>query len=107
MSLAPALYEVSLSADPPSAAEARNFVRLHLLAHGLDRLVEDIRLVASELATNAVRHARSAFTVSLDVGSALVVLSVGDSSTTLPSIAGSRGATWSAAAVVAWPSSSS
>lgn len=84
MSTMPACYEASLSADPFSASSARNFVRLHLVEHGLDHLVEDARLVASELATNAVRHAPSVFTIMLEIGEALVVLTVGDASRRAP-----------------------
>jgi len=77
-------YEVRLGADPSSPSKARDFVRFHLLAQGADHLVEDIRLVASELATNAVRHVGSAFTVGLDVGDHNVRLWVWDSSPFAP-----------------------
>jgi len=77
-------YEVRLSADPSSASKAREFVRVHLLEHGADHLVEDVRLVASELATNAVQHSGSAFTVGLDVGDRDIRLWVWDSSSSVP-----------------------
>jgi len=76
--------EVRLSADPSSASSAREFVRVHLLSHGLGHLVEDVRLVVSELATNAVRHAGCRFTVVLEVSDHAVLLSVADSSPTVP-----------------------
>jgi two-component sensor histidine kinase len=50
----------------------------------MDHLVEDIRLVASELATNAVRHSGFAFTVGLDVRDHDVRLWVWDSSSSPP-----------------------
>ena len=84
MSIEGDTYEVRLGADLSSPSKARDFVRDHLVAHGADHLVEDIRLVASELATNAVRHAGSAFTVGLDVGDHDVRLWVWDSSPSAP-----------------------
>jgi hypothetical protein len=57
----------------------------HRLAeHGLEHLVHDVRLVASELATNAVLRARGPFIVRLRGGDRLVLLSVRDSSRTMP-----------------------
>ena len=63
-----------------SIAAAREFVREHLIRHGLSHLVDDVRLVASELATNAMIHARTAFTVTLtgaSDGSALLAVQDG------------------------------
>jgi anti-sigma regulatory factor (Ser/Thr protein kinase) len=45
-----------LPASPDSPAEARAFVVRLLVEHRLLYLVDDVRLVASELATNAVVH---------------------------------------------------
>ena len=60
---------------------ARDFVGLHLLAHHLPHLVEDMRLVVSELATNAVVHAQTEFLVTLSSRSGMVLLEVRDAST--------------------------
>jgi anti-sigma regulatory factor (Ser/Thr protein kinase) len=52
------------SATPP--AEARAFVELHLTHHELRYLVDDIRLVVSELVTNAVVHASTPVKVGIE-----------------------------------------
>ena len=49
-----------------SVPAARSFVEGLLADHDLLYLVEDVRLVASELATNAARHAKTSFTVVLE-----------------------------------------
>ena len=77
-------HETVLAADPESAALARDFVRRHLLAHRLSHLVEDLRLVVSELATNAVAHARTPFIVSLSSAQGSVRLAVRDESPAVP-----------------------
>jgi anti-sigma regulatory factor (Ser/Thr protein kinase) len=48
-----------------SAAEARRFVTDTLVTWGCDDRVDDATLLASELATNALLHARTGFTVGL------------------------------------------
>ena len=58
-------HETVLAPEPISAALARDFVYVHLVAHDLFPLVEDVRLVVSELATNAVAHAQTPFRVTL------------------------------------------
>jgi anti-sigma regulatory factor (Ser/Thr protein kinase) len=75
-------HETSLSAEPRSAGRARAFVVHHLSEHRLDHLVEPVRLIASELATNAVVHARTAFTVTLSQWDNVVTLSVEDAQPT-------------------------
>ena len=77
-------YETVLAAEPVSAGKAREFVCLYLAAHDLPHLVDDIRLVVSELATNAVAHAQSSFTVTLARQNGSVRLTVQDESATLP-----------------------
>ena len=77
-------HETVLSAEPVSASMARDFVCQHLVAHDLLYLVEDIRLVASELATNAMVHARTPFVVTLSEMDGVVLLTVRDSSTKVP-----------------------
>lgn len=52
-------YTETLPRAPESVAKARNLVRIALSAWRLEHLAEGAALVASELVTNAVRHARS------------------------------------------------
>ncbi len=73
-------YETALSAEPASALRARDFVRQHLVVHDLLHLVDDIRLTVSELATNAVQHAQTPFTVTLQEAGSSVLLTVKDGS---------------------------
>jgi len=56
----------------------------HLVLHRLPYLVDDVRLVASELATNAIVHARTVFTVALEGRRDSVLLSVRDGSPIAP-----------------------
>lgn len=78
------VHETVLSAHPASAHRARDFVSMHLVEHGLLHLVDDLRLAVSELATNAVQHARTPFTVTLQKHGASVLLTVKDGSTKAP-----------------------
>jgi anti-sigma regulatory factor (Ser/Thr protein kinase) len=72
-------------AEAASASRAREFVRSLLLAHGLPDLADEVRLVVSELATNAVQHARTPFTVRLEQRRARgVLLTVQDGSASVP-----------------------
>lgn len=73
-------HEAVLGADVRSVGLARAFVCRQLLAHDLSHLVDGVRLVISELATNAVLHARSPFTVTLSRTGELVLLVVRDGS---------------------------
>jgi anti-sigma regulatory factor (Ser/Thr protein kinase) len=73
-------HEVVLPALLSSASVVRAFVHQHLVEHGLPGLVEDIQLVASELATNSVVHARTPFTVTLSCGDGRVLVNVRDGS---------------------------
>jgi anti-sigma regulatory factor (Ser/Thr protein kinase) len=77
-------HENRFAGDSRSAAKARAFVRAHLLEHGLGDLVEDVGLVVSELATNAVRHAGTPFTVMLHGAGDSVVVLVEDGSSAVP-----------------------
>lgn len=77
-------HTVSLSPVPGNAARARDFVCAHLLLHGLPALVDDVRLVASELTTNAMEHAQTPFNLTLSREGHSVVLSVEDGSPRLP-----------------------
>jgi anti-sigma regulatory factor (Ser/Thr protein kinase) len=58
-------YEIWLPSQPGSARRARSFVSHHLVEHRMLHLVEPARLVASELAANAIMHATTPFTVTL------------------------------------------
>lgn len=69
-------YEATLVAAPVSAPKARAFVCRHLIEHGVAYLVDPVRLVVSELATNAIVHARSSFTVTLSCVDRTVRLAV-------------------------------
>lgn len=71
-------------AEPQSPSRARDFVCGQLAAHGLDSMVDDARLVVSELATNAMRHAGTPFAVTILFGSGSVVISVQDRSSVGP-----------------------
>jgi anti-sigma regulatory factor (Ser/Thr protein kinase) len=77
-------HQTVLAADAISAAKARAFVVQQLVEHRLLYLVDEIRLVASELATNAIVHARTAFTVILEGREDSVLLTVRDGSPTTP-----------------------
>ena len=69
-----------------SVLSARRSVCVHLVDHRLLYLVDDARLVVSELAANAVRHAHSPFTVSLRQADRAVFLSVQDGSPGTPAL---------------------
>ncbi len=76
--------EVVLPADVGSAGRARAFVTHVLVDHRLLYLVDEVRLVASELATNAIVHAGTNFTVALVEREHSVLLTVSDGSPTAP-----------------------
>jgi anti-sigma regulatory factor (Ser/Thr protein kinase) len=59
-------YEATFPAEAKSVSRARDFIGRRLTEHDLSYLVDDVRLVASELATNALLHARKPFTLSLE-----------------------------------------
>jgi anti-sigma regulatory factor (Ser/Thr protein kinase) len=74
-------HELWLAADPRSAGAVRAFVSQHLYGHERPHLLEPVRLVSSELATNALVHAGAAFVVTLLERDATVVLTVEDDRT--------------------------
>jgi anti-sigma regulatory factor (Ser/Thr protein kinase) len=76
--------DIKLTAQPISASRSRDFVRHHLIEHGLAHLSDDVELVVSELATNAMLHARTSFTVSLHAFEKTLLLEVEDGSRTGP-----------------------
>jgi anti-sigma regulatory factor (Ser/Thr protein kinase) len=80
-------YTVTLAPLPSNVAVARGLVRDCLIEHDLPALVEDIRLVTSEFATNAITHARTPFTVGLERSDGHVRLTVSDTSQLQPLVA--------------------
>jgi hypothetical protein len=78
-------HQATFEASPISAFQTRDFVAHHLIDHRLLYLVDPVRLVASELATNALVHAQTAFSVSLEASGQTVLLTVRDDSVALPS----------------------
>jgi hypothetical protein len=75
---------VRLPPLPASLAVTRGFIQDLLVEHELAYLVEDVRLVASELASNAAQHARTPFTVKLEGLTDSVRLTVTDESSSGP-----------------------
>ena len=73
--------EASFPPDPDAARRARHFVRAILESWGASSLVDDALTVVTELASNAVTHARSAFSVSVAPATAGVRLEVRDAAT--------------------------
>ena len=69
---------------PSSVSGARAFVTFHLGGHDLDRLVDDLQLVVSELATNALLHGQTGFLVILLAVDESVRLEVHDGSQSIP-----------------------
>lgn len=76
----PWLHETEFAARASNVSLARAFVLAHLLEHDLPHLVDDVALVLSELATNAVIHAGTPFTVVLGGLGDRVFLEVADGS---------------------------
>jgi len=77
-------HEATFEATPTSASNARTFVTGHLVEHRLLYLVDPVRLVASELATNAMVHASTPFSVTLAAQGETVLLTVRDDSRSVP-----------------------
>jgi anti-sigma regulatory factor (Ser/Thr protein kinase) len=77
-------HETVLAAEAISASRARDFVSFHLAEHHLRYLIDDVRLVASEMATNALGHAQTPFIVTLQEEDQVVWLMVQDGSTSVP-----------------------
>lgn len=74
----------SFLGDAGSLSGARHFVVETLRSWDLDRLCDDAAIVVSELATNAVLHARSDFTVEVSLTDGNVRLAVVDASAQPP-----------------------
>jgi anti-sigma regulatory factor (Ser/Thr protein kinase) len=75
--------QVQLKADPTSARAARAFVRRHLRSADED-LRGSAELLASELVTNGMLHARSDMTLGVVARDTCVLLAVSDESTEVP-----------------------
>lgn len=73
-------HQIQLTAEDESVPRARHFVCNLLVDQRFLHLVEDVPLVVSELATNAVRHAHTPFTVTLEQVDQSVLLTVTDGS---------------------------
>jgi hypothetical protein len=76
----------SFRCDPRSSGLARRFVADRLNARGREAFVDDASIVVTELATNAVLHARSEFIVSLSFQHDTLRVSVRDASSALPAM---------------------
>jgi len=72
--------------DLVAVATSRRFVADTLIAWDLNHVVDDASLIVSELATNAVMHARSTFTVLLSYEAGTLCISVRDGSPGVPSV---------------------
>lgn len=75
---------LDLRAEPSSVGEARRFVTRVLNDWGLLNAVEVVTLLVSELATNAVLHARTAYAVVVSQGTDDVQVEVLDGSAIEP-----------------------
>ena len=78
------LVHLTLGPEHGSVPMARHAVLSGLREHGLDRLAETVALLTSELATNAVRHARTPFTLLLDWDGQRARVEVADASADPP-----------------------
>jgi anti-sigma regulatory factor (Ser/Thr protein kinase) len=65
-------------AQPASVAAARRFVTEALVGAGVTTVLDEARLLVSELATNAVVHARTDFSVTVHVAANRVYVEVRD-----------------------------
>lgn len=70
--------------DLASVRLARRYAADRLVAWGLHELTDPLTLIVSELATNAVVHARSSFTLTLTLGSRALRVEVVDCGAGLP-----------------------
>lgn len=75
--------EREFTPDPESARDVRHFVGERV---SIAPAADDVVLAASELAANAIRHARTDFTVRVTVVDEVVRLEVSDGSSIIPAI---------------------
>jgi anti-sigma regulatory factor (Ser/Thr protein kinase) len=78
--------QLSLPPEPASISRARRFVRGAFESLGAQALVDDAELLISELATNALLHARSAFTIEVTRNDDRVRICIADSSPLAPKV---------------------
>lgn len=76
--------EMEFASEATSPARARDFVERYLNARDLHHVVDAICLVASELVTNAVVHARTPIRVRIEETPFYVELTVYDQAVDLP-----------------------
>ena len=69
---------------PESVGRARQFATRTLVSWGADQLEDDVRVVASELATNALLHARTDFTLGLTLDGDRLRVTLTDGSAVQP-----------------------
>jgi anti-sigma regulatory factor (Ser/Thr protein kinase) len=77
---------VQLPLDHTAAGRARRFVGQTLRSWGCDDIVADAELLVSELVTNAILHARSPATVTVDRGNGSIRVAVCDGSSAQPRV---------------------
>ena len=73
--------------DPESVGRARAYMAGLLESAGYSTMIDVVTLLVSEIATNAIRHARSSFALSAIVNGATIRVEVADGATTLPGCA--------------------
>jgi phosphoserine phosphatase RsbU/P len=78
-------YSEQFPEEPDSVARARHWAADVLAQCELSRLIDTACLLISELATNALRHARSPYEVTIEVDDVQVLVEVMDHSPELPS----------------------
>jgi anti-sigma regulatory factor (Ser/Thr protein kinase) len=99
---------VSFPAVPASAAAARRIVAAEFADLACpDVTTEAAVLLVSELASNAIRHARTPFTIAIRHHPPVVTIEVADASTLLPALRepdvdGGRGLQMVAAVAIQW-----
>jgi anti-sigma regulatory factor (Ser/Thr protein kinase) len=78
------MHSVMLPPEPASASRAREFVRGQLGRECDGDVLEIVALLATELVTNAVLHARTPLRLTVDVVAPVVRVAVEDTATATP-----------------------
>ncbi|GAB6985848.1 response regulator [Nocardioides pyridinolyticus] len=76
--------EIELPDDLSSVADARRFVKAQLRQWGIGEPLDDALLVVSELAANALTHARSSYSIRLSATSHVLRIEVDDTGVGTP-----------------------
>lgn len=71
--------------SPSSVTQARRFVQEHLVGAPAD-VADTVAVMTSELATNSIRHAASAFEVGIDRGTREIRVEVTDEGSGVPTV---------------------